>query len=203
MKETELASHIVEYFVSLGYEVYQEVTVKRVGIIDIVAKKDDTILAVECKTSANITVLFQANKNRTCANYSYIAVPLVKQRFRKFILEIAELMGIGVLEHYYLGVKETMKPKSLTPSIPIMLLDKQKNFAMAGNNNGKRWTPFMDTVHNLVAFVEKNNGCDIKHAVSSIAHHYKSQNVAILSIKKRITQGIIKLNISDNKLYIP
>jgi hypothetical protein len=75
MKETELYAPIRDFLVSNGYEVQAEVK-----NCDIVAKKDDNLIVIEMKTSANLSLLIQATDRQRISDSVYVAIPAPKKR---------------------------------------------------------------------------------------------------------------------------
>ncbi len=149
MKESDLAKQLIESFDGTGYEIYQEVETP-MGIADIVLKYSNFIWSIEVKTSLSLAVIAQARNNLRYFNFSSICVP--RPRFgysngSQFAHEICRHYGIGIFKIRYgevTEVKAKFQRKALTKS--ISLHDVQKTFAEAGNSEGRRWTPFQQTV---------------------------------------------------------
>ena len=70
MNESDLYKPVNRYLTDLGYSVKGEVL-----NCDIIAKKDDDIIAVELKKSFNATLLIQAVERQKIADSVYIAIP--------------------------------------------------------------------------------------------------------------------------------
>ena len=94
MRESDLSQPTVNYFEALGYIVNCEVK----GI-DIIARKDDYLVAIELKLSFNMTLLFQVMDRLKFADEVYIALPKPKRRSKDLtkIRQLAEIIGFGVL----------------------------------------------------------------------------------------------------------
>jgi len=94
MRETDLSSLTVKYFEDLGYQVNCEV-----NDIDIVARKDEYLVAIELKLSFNMTLLFQVMDRLNFADEVYVALPKPKRRSKDLtkIRKLAELLNFGVL----------------------------------------------------------------------------------------------------------
>lgn len=78
MKETDLYPPVKAYLESHGYEVRAEVK-----NCDIVAIKDDELVVVELKTSANIQLLIQATDRQRISDSVYVAIPAPAKRRTK------------------------------------------------------------------------------------------------------------------------
>ena len=63
---------------------------------------------------------------------------------------------------------------------PLMaaLHDEQKEFSKAGNSDGKRWTPFSESMKSLLDYVRINPGEQPKYIVPHISHHWPSDRIA-------------------------
>ena len=75
MKETDLYYPIHHYLVDNGYTVNSEVQ-----YTDIIAQKDDDMIAIELKKTFNATVLIQAVERQKFADSVYIAIVRPKKR---------------------------------------------------------------------------------------------------------------------------
>lgn len=69
MKESDLSKPITDYLIKNGYEVSCEVL-----DCDIIAKKDDEIIAIELKKNFNATLLIQATQRQKFADSVYVAI---------------------------------------------------------------------------------------------------------------------------------
>lgn len=87
----------------------------------------------------------------------------------------------------------------------LQLLERQKDFAAAGTA-GSFWSPFRETVQNLVDYVEDKGGLvELGEALSRISHHYASIPSAKGTISSLIRDGIIdqlKIEKVDRKNFI-
>ncbi len=78
MKETDLYPPVKEYLESHGYEVRAEVK-----NCDLVATREDELVVVELKTSANIQLLIQATDRQRISDSVYVAIPAPQKRRTK------------------------------------------------------------------------------------------------------------------------
>lgn len=205
--EADLARKVIKWLEGHGWDVYQEVEY-RGSIADIVCLCDPKVWVIECKQSLGFAVMEQAMYWRGRANYSSVAVPLVKRysRGRVFAEQVCRSFGLGLIEVGSAsvdygeqwssgGVVERVPPKlyrkSHAESIREVLQPEHKTFAAAGSPTGKRWTPFQGTVQQLTKFVKANPGCSMKEMVDGIRHHYTSASSAKGSLRKWIDAGTI------------
>jgi hypothetical protein len=191
MKETELAAAIIVFF-SDDYEIFKEVPAY--GIIDIVAYLKPIVIGIECKTSFNLDVIAQADKNKGYCHYSYVAVPKPRS-WGGFAATLCRERGIGVLmlQSGWRGtpvITEMVKPRLNRRIVPIALHDWQKE-SEAGCQSG-RMTAFKNTVRELKDILQRHGGrMTITDAIKGIDHHYGSFSGAKASLMARIRQGVI------------
>lgn len=213
MKETELAQVIVEWLNNKQYEVFQEVQIDN-RVADIVAKKNDQLWIIECKTSLNLLLLEQVHNWITYSDYVSVAVPVSKTytRSNTFAKRILREFKIGCLElkkdkynKKYI-IRETIDPIIHSDPIRkqyIKLHEEQKWYQEAGSSNGGHFTDFKGTIDKLYNLAKDNPGIELKQALKEINHHYKNDNNAFFCIKKYIDQNIIKkIKLIDNNIYI-
>lgn len=94
MKEVDLSESVVKHFESLGYTVNCEVK----GC-DIVARKEDYLIAVEIKRGFNAKLLFQVMDRQNFADEVYIAIPKPKQLRKDAakIRKLAQILNFGLI----------------------------------------------------------------------------------------------------------
>lgn len=93
--ETDLFAPIKNYFEGLGFRVNAEVK-----SCDVTASKDSLLIAIELKTSFNMTVLLQALDRQKAADKVYIAVPMgakIVEGKRRDLRHICERLNIGLI----------------------------------------------------------------------------------------------------------
>jgi hypothetical protein len=218
MKESLLAHYIISHFESKNYESYKEVKLnfnKKKSIrcdIYLVDKKDNTTIAIECKTSFSFKVLSQANAWKNHAHKTYIATLEKNKRYKrgeyKLIKEICEgFLNIGLLVVNSNGdVKEIISSESIKdPKIPS-LLEEQKH-SIASNDINEYFTPFKGTVNRILSFLSNREDATplkLKDVITYITHHYKNDTIAYNSLNKWIKKGLIKdvyIN-ENNEIYL-
>lgn len=200
IKESDLAKQLIESFKGLQYDIYQEVETP-CGVADIVLKSN-FIWAIEVKTSLSLAVLSQAKNNLKYFNFSSICVPRPKFGFTNgavFAREICKNYGIGIFAVEQFGeineVKAKFQRKAMTKR--INLYEMCKTYAEAGNSDGRRWTPFNQTIFELRNYVLKNPNCKLRDALKHIKHHYVSISSACQSIPNLIGNGVIDIITMD------
>jgi hypothetical protein len=203
MKETEVAKDVINYL--SDYDLYYEVM-----DVDIIAKLDNILTAVEVKVTMNFKVIEQAYNNLIHFHYSYIAVPFGK--FRNFQYRICKDYGIGVLELRYNpyngklnDINERVKPKfnrhAFTKHIVLTPEDK-KSIAGASGKDGTTRTSFKITLEAINEYVSRHEGCTFKELFDNINHHYHNFTSARNATYKWIREGIINTIYVDNgKIY--
>ncbi len=93
MKETDLFGPVSDYLSKQGYEVSAEVK-----DCDLVATRDDDLIIVELKTSANMTLLIQAIKRQRISDSVYVAIPDPgRTRHARGIHRVLRRLELGLL----------------------------------------------------------------------------------------------------------
>ena len=97
MKETDLYPPIKHLFESLGYNVHGEV-----NDIDVIAKNDTAIIAIELKTVFSISLISQGAKRQCLTDLVYIAIPkpskkIIKSKIFRDKHYILKRLGIGLV----------------------------------------------------------------------------------------------------------
>ena len=95
IKETDLSEPIKSYFKQKGYQVQAEVK-----NCDIIASKNDELIVVELKTSANMTLLIQATARQSISKHVYLAIPEPAKRkgtHWKGIVRVVSALDLGLL----------------------------------------------------------------------------------------------------------
>jgi len=69
------------------------------------------------------------------------------------------------------------------------LRPEHKTWALAGNDDSDRYSPFKDTCRQILRLVKKNPGCDLKFLVENVRHHYSSSASFKSAIPKWIMLG--------------
>lgn len=204
--EQELAASVVDWLISRQWEVYQEIALKPGSpVADIVAKSTDEpqrVHVVECKLGMTFKLLAQALRWRELAHAVSVAVPWAESpqgsnRFAAY--QVCRALGVGVLEVCKVNgdtwvevIAPVEQENTHAVAFGESLVDMQKDFAAAGNAQGKRWSRDAQTLENLRAYAESNPGEALKYAVRHFDHHYGSHKIANRRLSQRIRDGQVK-----------
>ena len=129
----------------------------------------------------------------------YVAV--IKKR-PSFAETVCRKYGVGVLVwSESKGVIETVKPDFNSCPEPLVLKAYMKE-SVAGSPND-RVTAFKNTVNEIVAYLEKNDGDSVTNVLNAVEHHWKSAGVARASIEKWCRAKVIKdFRFENKRLYL-
>jgi hypothetical protein len=192
MKEVELARHLINYLSQYQWEIYQEV---ETGRPDIVMTLDKLVWVIEVKMSFGLAVIEQACRWTAFAHRVCIAVPRPRRGERAFREKLCRTLGIGLFyvtpQYVEVAVHPVLHRNVVTRLITNKLVAAQKTWGEAGNNTHQYYTPFRNTVANLVEYVTTHPGTTLKAALHEAKHHYRSDPVASSCIKKYIEKGVI------------
>jgi len=214
-REIDVAAPVVFWLQSGGWDVYQEVDIRR-GRADIVAVKDGTVWIVEVKAVLNLEILGQVSEWKGWAHRVSFAVPCgtrrsgwatrgrgLNHRQARVVRAVHEMYGVGCL-------LVDMKGRALDPSMRVheemaatheakpalagvttrSLMSEQKTFAKAGSS-GTYWTPFKRTCEDLRKYVWDHTGCGISEAVEHIETHYSSKSSAKTNLLTMVQTGVV------------
>ena len=206
ISEIDVAKPIVSFLQQSGWEVYKEVMI-RGGAADIIAKSGKLLWAIETKTSLSMEVIGQAYNWRDKCHFCSVGVPRGKHNaFSETILKKFEIGCIEVYGEVYnqdrrvtISVDSPFHRKVDCNLVYRSLKEEQKTFSEAGSTSGNVWTPFKETVRNLIDRVRNNPGIEFKDLIRIISHHYSSYSAARNSLKKWIECGVIKEIILKNE----
>ncbi len=197
MKEIELAEKIIEYLENDDWEIYQEVE-HDYHIADVVAVKDEKVWIIEVKTSLTKKLLSQAYYWIFSADYVSIAT-INSNRDRRDKYKFLNKNGIGCILFdkdnnqikEYIKYKQQEENRLLRP-IKDSLLPQHKYWAKAGNEEGKRYTVFQETLIKLEEVVNKYPGLMLTDLLRRVDTHYATKSSAASSLKKLQNLGVLK-----------
>lgn len=171
--EEELAGKVVEYLLSYGWEVYQEVEVKPCGRGDIIAVQNRKVWVIEAKQSLGLAVMSQAYRWLGFSHWVSVATPIFPGF--NFIRRTLTTFGIGALTIDF-GVSESVVPqfhrRAAVRSILDALTEEHKTWAKAGNANNSYYSPFKHTCAEILREVQQQPGILLKELIPKIKHHY-------------------------------
>ena len=196
--EADMAKHVVTYLVEHQWEVYQEVQPRhRSTIADIVATQGQLVWIVECKLRYGLGVIAQAVEWDGYAHYISVATP--RGKGNQLLDEILQWKGLGRIEVLDREPRANVRiPAKLkryarnAAALKSRLCDEHKTFAEAGNNYGRRYSPYQATCDAIRRFVTTNPGVTLTELIKGIDHHYASRQSATSSISHWAQHGKIK-----------
>jgi len=126
MKETDLHAPVKFWLEQQGYRVHAEVK-----DCDIVALRDEELVIVELKTSANVTLLLQAADRQRISRSVYVAIPeqAHKHRQRLAIARLVKRLGIGLLLVRFAPIGDTIR-KVHDPADPGVRINRRAHAAV-------------------------------------------------------------------------
>ncbi|MCR4334329.1 MAG: hypothetical protein NUV47_01190 [Patescibacteria group bacterium] len=166
--ESDLAKAVISWLEDYQWEVYQEVQVFGYTA-DIIAVQNKLVWVVETKLTSTLKVIEQANNWKGLAHYVSVAVP--RRRDQSMFGKVLSLFGIGKIEcgqEIIEWIPPILNRKALSNKITHLLIPELKNYAEAGNSEGKRLTPFKKTCMEIIREVEENPGITIKELIERI-----------------------------------
>ncbi len=94
MKETDLYKPVKDYFNQLGYAVYGEV-----NNVDVVAKKEKEIIAIELKKSLNLKLILQGMDRQSSFDFVYLCVLKPKFNRRRYfqVKRLLKKLNLGLI----------------------------------------------------------------------------------------------------------
>jgi hypothetical protein len=196
--EVEVGRPLVESLRARGWTVYQEVESRLGPIADVVAVRGPVLWVIEVKVRYSFAVLEQAHAWKGHANFRSVAVPDRPDRFQ---LEVAQALGLGVLEVMVAApswvddpVIERARPefsRSRSTMLSAKLRPEQQTYAEAGGNG--RWTPFKATCEQIRWALGRKGPMTIRELVVELhgLHHYASEASARTSLFGVIQRGLV------------
>lgn len=214
MKESYLASVIIDYFEKMGYESYKEVcsdsSSRRSDCFFVKRNEKGEIeegIVVETKIAYSLKVFEQAFKWKKMANRVYIGVPKAKRKewkLRKFGNDICKnYLKIGVIEVDSNDVVyETVQSEyNSKPHYPTLYEEQKLNIA---GDKGKYFTPFKKTITLINEYLDGKEKVEYKILIENILHHYASKASATQSLKSyfgSLIPGYLLVQ-EGNKLFV-
>lgn len=169
IKETDLYLPVKDFFEAKGYDTRGEVK-----DCDMAGLKDDELIIIELKLRMNITLLYQVIDRQKIADKTYIAIPKLSFRQRKYLSKIkyiCESLNIGFMT---VDLKENTVDLHFDPEYPIRLRDNKKKRAIIdeinnrrtdlnqGGTNGKIITAFRENSILVSVIIEKEDSISPK-----------------------------------------
>jgi len=197
MKETELATAVMEWLEEQWWDCYPEAQFRSYGgRADIAAVRDGRLWIVECKCSLSMALLNQAHDWTGAAHYVSVAAPSKKRRGQyggvvDFFLREKGMGHIKITE----GWDGTLAPYEILPprlhryahhraKELIGLLHPDMKRYKPGNANSDFSSPFNRTMRAVVDYIKWHPGCTQKDIVDNVPHHYGCSATARSCIPK-------------------
>lgn len=182
MKEQDLYLPIKTLFESMGYEVKGEVKT-----VDVVAKCDKTIVAIELKKDFTIPLIAQGALRQKLTDFVYVAIPkpsakVQKSKLFKDKIYILKRLGIGLI----LVDLESKKQRAKILQEPILtdikaqqqrnkkkraallreLRERHNNFNIGGTR-GKTITAYRESILRILSHFDDGNPHTTKEIITS------------------------------------
>ena len=163
MKEAELFPPLEEYLTANGYNTHAEV-----NGVDIVAIKNDEIIAVELKIRINLELILQGVDRQKEADSVYLAVPAPKKR-KKFKREFQLLkrLGLGLIYikpdsplHkveiiFHPGSSQLIKRKKKREAIIREVSGRLTNYNIGGSHQTKIMTAYRQRALMIACYLKR------------------------------------------------
>lgn len=190
--EAELCLKLEQYY--SDWEVYKEVPTWGGGRCDMYVKKECLWISIEVKKQFSTTLIYQALRNVPYANYSYVAVPDLKNdsAARAICAELG--IGVLVLRKHSTGFEEwqeLVKPVFRRRITPFRVLDRMKD-AVAGIQHNSE-SEFKITINVIILWIKRNGGrLSVKKCFETNKYHYSHSRSASQAITRLCKLGKIK-----------
>jgi hypothetical protein len=194
LRESKMFQPIRTWLLSLGYEVWAEVPYPYgCGVCDIVAKKDDYIIAIEMKTSLTWTVIEQALLSQLFADESYAAVatrPRSHSKMRDGIGLLIVNGGIGII------ISPSKNERFLIPNYKSKMLERLSHMEPAGEEDRAGIPqlagegPAQDCYKRVEQFRADNPGVKWKDIFRAVPNHYSSYRSMQGALKKSSPEAV-------------
>lgn len=193
MTEAELALHFIEYF--SDYEIYKEVPCST-GRIDIYCIKSPIRIAVEVKKQFSTKLIMQAVQNKRYANYSFVAIPDLKDIHPA--AEICKLLGIGVLmwrpiysltKNSPCKVSLMVRPAYQRVIYKLKVLESMKNATAGAQHNDM--SEFKVTIADMEMTIRRKGGQMPISELFKEPYHYQSPKHAKQAIMRLVREGVL------------
>ncbi len=202
MKESDIFFPVRDYFTNLGYKVQAEVK----GC-DVVAVKDEEIVAVELKQSFNLKVVFQAMERQKITPWVYVAIPRPKRIDRNFykiknlltrlnlglILVVVDIPDVSIILEPTDGKMSVRKRHKA-----VLLEASERNLPNIGGINRKKInTAFRERCIKIACIIEKIGQVTPKMLVSNYSCKKDASNILYKNHYgwfKRIGRGLYTLS---------
>ncbi|MBQ61591.1 MAG: hypothetical protein CMQ19_05890 [Gammaproteobacteria bacterium] len=171
VQETELFLPIKAYFESHGYSVNAEVK-----DCDVTATRDDDLIIIELKTSANMSLLIQATERQKISESVYVAIPIAKgnRKHWRGIQRVIRRLELGLLVVSFgpLGATVTKlfdpapaqrrKSKAKRRTVIREIVDRSAEYNTGGSTQTKLVTAYRENAILIATCLEQLGTCSPK-----------------------------------------
>lgn len=195
--EAQLVEAARDWLIEDGWLCHFEVTMGGGGSprADIVATRGPLVAVVECKMTLGLSLLEQCTTWRRYAHVVWAAVPRRRYGCGRFVRDIADHLGVGIVTLDKSGRGNVDNSPSYRRKIDPKLRDclvHEHTETEIGTNSGYR-TPFTATVADLRRIVSESDGrILVKDAMLKLTHHYSTDASCKTSLTKLASAGIIR-----------
>lgn len=212
MKESDLSLPVTNYLEQNGYKVQCEVL-----STDIVAVKEEEIIAIELKKSFNATLLIQAVERQKFADSVYLAIPkprnLRKMKNHKGMCYLLKRLGLGLIFVTFLKTKtridviihpadyEPRKSPYKKKAIIREISERSGNYNKGGITRKKVMTAYKEKVLQIACYLYKNGPMKPKElkALGTDAKTYSMLYKDYYGWFEKESKGIYKLHPNGEK----
>lgn len=195
LREAQMSAPVESWLRSMGYEVWVEIPMFY-RVIDIVARKGDSIIAIELKVQASREVAYQAANCQLFTTEVYAAVACLPRQ--KTLEQRFERLGLGVLYVDGESVTKLLAPKvvrpHMTPHLPYVKeinarLDAYEPGGTAGRPTMKGEGPAIEVYAAIQKLRTEEPKITWKEIYRRIPNHYASY--------RSLQSSMLKVEIRD------
>lgn len=197
-KESDIADYISDYYLKMGYEVFNEVhnDNKRFknNRADLYLKLNNETIVIETKKTFGLKIIEQCYNWKPHANKVFMCVPSAKKRnTRRFGYKMCVDYGIGVIEINKRGEVKIVLDSNINhnPITPKLYEEQKTQIGGTKPSKDSYITPFKLTVNRIREYIKDGSKYKLNEVIKNIEHHYKNDKSGILSITKMIKYGVI------------
>ena len=203
MRETELFKPVSDYLKHHGYEVSAEVK-----DCDIVARRDNHVIIIELKKSANMQLLIQAIKRQQITDSVYVAIPdpgnnrrfkgvqkVLKQLELGLLIVTDTAIGQNVIKLFDPMPHQRRKQHKRRHALIEEIANRSANYNVGGSNRTNLMTAYREQAI-YIATCLKQLGPSSPKSLKKLGASMKTQHILFknhYSWFQRIDRGIYKI----------
>ena len=191
-KEAQLYKPVKKYFELKGFQVKSEYPFYN-RRIDVVASKNNTVLAIELKQNLTKKLLYQALDGELFADYTYVAIKSNPHKHSNLFAKF-KTFGIGILLVKQMKIKVILKPRKQIPvwqklhQKAIEYILHAKDIGIAGRPCLKGKGPAQHVWELIQKYRQQHPKATWKELYNKVPNHYISVGSmynAMRSLKRR------------------